>query len=145
MQKVLAKGVDKHKTTNQLKRAAWQTHFKKRDLAKIYACSCIPGQEDDEVRRIATAINQLFFSYYINSLKSMLLMTRLLLASPYHNNAYSQLFGLLQEKASIDQNLIYQTRFFCYYLNVLYLDNIELFKKHGFCFTAAQRRNLKRL
>ncbi len=145
MQKVLAKGVDKHKTTNQLKRAAWRTHFKERDLAKIYAYSRMPSQEDNEVRRIAATMNQLFFSRYIDSLKSMLLITQLLLASPYYNDAYSQPFGLLQEKASIDRNLIYQTRFFCYYLNVFYLDDVELFEKHSFRFIAAQRRNFERL
>jgi hypothetical protein len=32
-----------------------------------------------------------------------------------------------------------------YCLNVLYLDDIELFEKHGFYFIAAQRRSLKRL
>jgi hypothetical protein len=107
MQKVLAEGVDKHEIINWLKRVGWRTHFKERDLAVIYACSRMPSQEDDKLRRMAAAMNRLFFSRCINGLKSMLLMTRLLLASPHHDDAYSRPFGLLQEKASIDRNLIY--------------------------------------
>jgi superfamily II DNA helicase RecQ len=145
MQKVLAEGVDKHETTNWLKRAAWRTHFKERDLAEIYACSRMPGREDDELRRMAAAMNRLFFSRCVDGLKSMPLMTRLLLASPHHDDAHSRPFGPLQEKASMDRNLIYWTRFFCYCLNVLHLDDAELFEEHGFHFTAAQRRSLERL
>jgi hypothetical protein len=145
MQKVLAEGVDKHETTNWLKRAAWRTHFRERDLAEIYACSRMPSREDDEVRRMAAAMNRLFFSRCIDGLKSMPLMTRLLLASPHHDDAHSRPFGPLQEKASMDRNLIYWTRFFYYCLNVLRLDDAELFEKHGFRFTVAQRSSLERL
>jgi hypothetical protein len=96
----------------------------------------MPGREDDELRRMAAAMNRLFFSRCIDGLKSMLLMTRLLLASPHHDDAYSRPFGPLQEKASIDRNLIYWTRFLCYCLNILHLDDAELFKEHGFHFIA---------
>ena len=105
----------------------------------------MPGREDDELRRMVAAMKRLFFGRCIDSLKSMPLMTRLLLASPHHDDAHSRPFGLLQEKASIDRNLIYWTRFFCYCLNVLQLADAELFKKYGFYFTAAQRGSLERL
>ncbi len=75
----------------------------------------------------------------------MLLITRLLLASPYYQDAYSRLFRPLQEKTSIDQNLTYQKRFLCYYLNVLQLDKAKLLEKHGFSFTSVQRRSLEQL
>jgi hypothetical protein len=107
LQKVLAEGLDKHETTNWLKRAGWRAHFKERDLAEVYACSRMPGREDDELRRIAAALDRLFFSRCIDGLKSMPLMTRLLLASPHHQDAHSRPFGPLQEKASMDRNLTY--------------------------------------
>ena len=97
----------------------------------------MPGREDDELRRIVAVMNRLFFGRCIDGLKSMPLMTRLLLASPHHDDTHSRPFSLLQEKASMDRNLIYWTRFFCYCLNVLHLADAELFKKHGFYFTAA--------
>ncbi|KAH6700597.1 hypothetical protein BKA61DRAFT_582569 [Leptodontidium sp. MPI-SDFR-AT-0119] len=84
MQKVLADGVDKHETTNWLKRAGWQADFKERDLSEIYVCSRMPGREYDELRRMGAALDRLFFSRCIDGLKSMPLMTRLLLASPRH-------------------------------------------------------------
>jgi hypothetical protein len=136
MQKVLAEGVDKHETTNWLKRTGWRAHFQERDLAEIYTYSRIPGQEDDKLRRMAAAMNRLFFHRCIKGLKSMPLMTQLLLASPHHDDAHSRPFGPLQEKASIDRNLIYWTRFLSYCLNVHHLGNAELFKEHGFRFTA---------
>jgi hypothetical protein len=77
----LAKGLDKHETTNWLKKAAWRAHFKERDLAKVYTCNRMPRREDDELRRIATALDRLFFNHCIDGLKSMPLMTRLLLAN----------------------------------------------------------------
>ncbi len=42
----------------------------------------MPRQEDDKLRRIAIGLDRVFFSRYINSLKSMPLMTRLLLGRP---------------------------------------------------------------
>jgi hypothetical protein len=96
----------------------------------------MPGREDDELRRMAAAMNRLFFSRCIDGLKSMPLMTRLFLASPHYDDAHSRPFGLLQEKASMDRNLIYWTRFLYYYLNILHLDDVELFKEYGFYFIA---------
>jgi len=69
LQKALAEGLDKHKITNWLKRAAWRTYFKERDLAEIYACSRMPGREEDELRRMAAALDRLFFSRCIDGLK----------------------------------------------------------------------------
>lgn len=94
-QKVLADGLDKYKTTNWLKRAGWRAHFKKRGLAEIYACNRMPGREDDGLRRMAAALDRVFFSRCIDGLKSMPLMTRLLLARPHHQDAHSRLFGPL--------------------------------------------------
>jgi superfamily II DNA helicase RecQ len=145
MQKVLADGADKHETTNWLKRAGWTAHFKERDLGEIYVCSRMPSREDDELRRMAAAMNRLFFRRCIDGLKSMPLMTRLLLASPHHQDAHSRPFGPLQEKTSMDRNLVYWQRFFCYCLNVLQLDEAALRRKHGFSFTGAQRRSLEQL
>jgi len=145
LQKVLAEGLDKHETTNWLKRAAWRAHFKERDLAEVYACSRMPGREDDELRRMAAALDRLFFNHCIDGLKSMPLMTRLLLASPHHQDAHSRPFGPLQEKTSMDRNLTYWKRFLCYCLNVLQLDEAALLERHGFSFTGAQRRSLEQL
>jgi hypothetical protein len=88
LEKVLAEGVDKHEITNWLKRAGWRAHFRERDLAKIYAYGRMPGREDDKLQRLAAMMNRLFFSRCIDGLRSMLLMTRLLLASPHHHNAH---------------------------------------------------------
>ena len=145
LQKVLAEGLDKHETTNWLKRAAWRAHFKERDLAEVYACSRMPGREDNELRRMAAALDRLFFNHCIDGLKSMPLMTRLLLASPHHQDAHSRPFGPLQEKTSMDRNLTYWKRFLCYCLNVLQLDEAALLERHGFSFTGAQRRSLEQL
>jgi hypothetical protein len=145
MQKILADGADKHKTTNWLKRAGWTAHFKERDLGEIYVCSRMPGWEDDELRRMTAALDRLFFSRCIDGLKSMPLMTRLLLASPHHQDAHSRPFGPLQEKTSMDRNLTYWKRFLGYCLNVLQLDEAVLREKHGFSFTRAQRRSLEQL
>lgn len=145
LQRVLAEGLDKHETTNWLKRAGWTAHFQKRDLGEIYACSRIPGREDDELRRMAAALDRLFFSRCIDGLKSMPLMTRLLLASPHHQDAHSRPFGPLQEKTSMDRNLTYWKRFLCYCLNVLQLDAAALLERHGLSFTSAQRRSLEQL
>ncbi|KFZ19430.1 hypothetical protein V501_00669 [Pseudogymnoascus sp. VKM F-4519 (FW-2642)] len=145
MQKVLADGASRHETTNCLKRAGWTAHFKERDLSEIHACSRMPGREDDYLRRMAAAMDRLFFGRCIDGLKSMPLMTRLLLASPHQLDAHSRPFGPLQEKTSMDRNLIYWTRFLCYCLNVLHLEDAELFEKHGFHFAARQRESLGKL
>jgi hypothetical protein len=145
MQKVLADGTSRHETTNWMKRAGWTAHFKERDLSEIHACSRMPGREDDYLRRMAAAMDRLFFGCCIDGLKSMPLMTRLLLASPHQLDAHSRPFGPLQEKTSMDRNLIYWTRFLCYCLNVLHLEDAELFEKHGFHFTAGQRESLGKL
>ncbi|OBT60240.1 hypothetical protein VE03_10277 [Pseudogymnoascus sp. 23342-1-I1] len=104
MQKVLADGASRHETTNWLKRAR-TAHFKERDLSEIHACSRMPGREDD-LRRMAAAMVRLFFGRCIDGLKSMPLMTRLLLASSHQLDAHSRPFGPLQEKTSMDRNLI---------------------------------------
>jgi hypothetical protein len=101
LQKVLAEGLDKHETTNWLKRAGWRAHFKERDLAEIHACSRMPGREDDELRRMAAALDRVFFSRCINGLKSMPLMTRLLLASPHHQDAHSRPYLLCERGVSV--------------------------------------------
>ena len=95
LQKVLADRADKHETTNWLRRAGWTAHFKERDLSEIYICGRMPSREDDKLRRMAAAMNRLFFCRCIDGLKSMPLMTRLLLASPHHQDAYSRPFGPL--------------------------------------------------
>lgn len=108
----------------------------------------MPSREDDELRRMAAAMNRLFFRRCIDGLKSMPLMplvTRLLLASPRHQDAYNRPFGPLQEKTSMDRNMIYWTRFFCYFLNVLQLDETTLLKQHGFSFTGVQRMGVEQL
>src|SRR3954463_16140812 len=103
----------------------------------------MPSRENDELRRMAAAMSRLFFRRCIDGLKSMPLMTRLLLASPHHQDAHSRPFGPLQKKTSMDRNLIYWQRFFCYCLNVLQLDEAALLRKHGFSFTGVQRRSLE--
>ena len=77
-------GADKHEMTNWLKWAGWRAYFKERDLGEIYAYSRMPRREDNELRRMAMALDRMFFSRYINGLKSMPLITWLLLASPYY-------------------------------------------------------------
>jgi hypothetical protein len=114
--------LDKHETTNWLKRAGWTAYFKERDLSEIYACGRMPEKDDDELRKLCAAMDRLFFDRCIKGLKSMPLMTRLLLASPYHQDAYSRPFGPLQEKTSMDRYLIYWKWFLCYCFNVLQLD-----------------------
>jgi hypothetical protein len=131
MQKVLADGAARHETTNWLKRTGWTAHFTGRDLSEIYACGRMPGRDDHALQRMAAAMDQLFFRRCIDGLRSMPLMTRLLLASPHHQDAHSRPFGPLQEKTSMDRYLIYWTRFFCYCLNVLRLDEAALLEKHG--------------
>jgi hypothetical protein len=103
----------------------------------------MPGREDDELRRMAAVLDRLFFSRCIDGLKSMPLMTRLLLASPHHQDTHGRPFGPLQEKTSMDRYLVYWKRFFCYCLNVLQLDEAALLEKHGFSFTGVQRRSLE--
>lgn len=45
----------------------------------------------------------------------------------------------------MDQNLIYWTRFLCYCLKVVHLDEAELAKQHGFAFVPRQRERLEDL
>ena len=90
-------------------------------------------------------MDRLFFRRCIAGLKSMPLMTRLLLASPHHQDAHSRPFGPLQEKTSIDRNLIYWTRFLYYCLKVVHLDEAELAEQHGFAFAPRQRERLEDL
>jgi hypothetical protein len=97
----------------------------------------MPGREDDELRRMVTALDRLFFNHCIDGLKSMPLMTRLLLASPHYQDAHNRPFRPLQEKTSMDRNLTYWKRFLYYYLNVLQLDEAALLERHGFNFTSA--------
>lgn len=120
-------------------------YFKERDLAEVYTCSCMPGREEDKLWRMAAALDRLFFSRCIDGLKSMPLMTWLLLASPHHQDAHSRPFEPLQEKTSMDRNLTYWKRFLCYCLNVLQLDEVELLEKYRFSFTSVQRRSLEQL
>jgi hypothetical protein len=139
LQRVLAEGALKHETTNWLKRTQWLTHFRGKDLVKIHKCSRMPGREDDaDLKRMVDAIDRLFFDRCISGLQSMPLMTRLLLASPHHKDAYSRLFGPLQDKASMDQYLIYWRRFLCYSFRVMGLDEAELLEQHGFRFALGQ-------
>jgi hypothetical protein len=145
MQKVLADRALRHETTNWLKRAGWTSHFTGRDLSEVYACSRMPGKDDGELRRLVAAMNRLFLDRCVDGLKSMPLMTRLLLASPHHQDAHSRPFGPLQEKTSMDRYLIYWTRFLCYCLNVLRLDEAALLRRHGLSFSSAQRRSLEQL
>lgn len=145
MQKVMEEGILRHETTNWLKRTGWSAHFAGRNLVDIQACSRMPGCDDDELRRMATALDRLFFDRCIGGLKSMPLMTRLLLASPHPHDAHSRPFGPLQEKTSMDRYLVYVKRFLCYCLNVLSLEEDALFAEHGFRFTPAQRASLELL
>lgn len=145
MQKVMEEGILRHETTNWLKRTGWSAHFAGRNLVDIQACSRMPGRDDDELRRMATALDRLFFDRCIGGLKSMPLMTRLLLASPHPHDAHSRPFGPLQEKTSMDRYLVYVKRFLCYCLNVLSLEEDALFAEHGFRFTHAQRASLELL
>jgi hypothetical protein len=91
------------------------------------------------------ALDRLFFDRCIGGLKSMPLMTRLLLASPHPHDAHSRPFGPLQEKTSMDRYLGYMKRFLCYCLNVLSLEEEVPLADHGFRFTPAQRANLEKL
>ncbi|RGP59552.1 recq family [Fusarium longipes] len=149
MQKVIDKGILRHETTNWLKRTGWSAHFTGRNLVDIYACSKMPGRgnegNDEVLRHMNKALDRLFFDRCIGGLKSMPLMTRLLLASPHPHDAHSRPFGPLQEKTSIDRYLGYIKRFLCYCLNVLSLEEEVLLADHGFRFTPAQRASLETL
>ncbi|KAL6689685.1 hypothetical protein J3F84DRAFT_406238 [Trichoderma pleuroticola] len=81
----------------------------------------MPGLKDNRLQRLVAAVNQMFFSRCIANLKSMPLIARLLLASPYLKDAYSRPFRLL---------------FLCYCINVLSLESDTLLEKHSFSFTA---------
>jgi hypothetical protein len=149
IQKVMDEGILRHETTNWLKRTGWSAHFTGRNLMDIQACSKMPGRGDEGydklLRRMTEALDRLFFDRCIGGLKSMPLMTRLLLASPHPHDAHSRPFGPLQEKTSMDRYLGYMKRFLCYCLNVLSLEEEVLLADHGFRFTPAQRASLERL
>lgn len=145
LQRVLADGASKHETTNWLKRAGWTTHLTGKDLIMIHSCSRMPGRGDDALQRMKTAMDRVFFRRCVGGLRSMPLMTRLLLASPHQQDAHSRPFGPLQEKTSMDRYLTYWTRFLCYCLNVLSLSEADLFDQHGFRFLPRQRERLNHL
>jgi superfamily II DNA helicase RecQ len=145
-QAVEPKGADKHEITNWLKRTGWPAHFNGRDLREISSCSQMSGWAgDDDLRRLTTAMDRLFFARCIEGVKTMPLMTRLLLASPHPQDAHSQPFGPLQEKTSMDRYLMYWKRFLCYCMRVLHLDDTSLLEKHAFTFTRDQRVSLEKL
>ncbi|WKT53731.1 Helicase superfamily 1/2, ATP-binding domain, partial [Fusarium oxysporum f. sp. vasinfectum] len=108
MQKVMDEGILRHETTNWLKRTGWSAHFTGRNLMDIQACSKMPGRgnegNDEVLRHMNEALDRLFFDRCIGGLKSMPLMTRLLLASPHPHDAHSRPFGPLQEKTSMDRD-----------------------------------------
>ncbi|KAF6530595.1 hypothetical protein HZS61_001907 [Fusarium oxysporum f. sp. conglutinans] len=105
----------------------------------------MPGRDDDELRRMTDALDRLFFHRCIGGLKSMPLMTCLLLASPHPYDTHSRPFGPLQEKTSMDRYLVYMKHFLSYCLSVLSLEEEVLFADHGFRFTHAQRVGLEQL
>lgn len=105
----------------------------------------MPGREDDTLQRLNAAVDRVFFGQCIDGLKSMPLMTRLLLASPHPHDAHSRSFSPLQEKTSIDRYLVYFKRFLCYCLNVLPLDEDRLLAEHSLRFTPSQRSALEDL
>jgi hypothetical protein len=105
---VLAGGAAKHEITNWLRRSGWTAHFTGWDLSEIYACSWRLGPgEQVELYKLVAAVDRLFFRRCIEGLKSMPLMTRLLLASPHPGDAASRPFGPLQEKSSMDRYVGY--------------------------------------
>ena len=143
LQQVFAGGVKKHETTNWLRRTQWSEHFEGRNLVDIVSCSRVPGRQiTGELGRLSAALDRLFFNRCIGGLKTMPLMTRLLLASPHHNDAHSRPFGPLQEKSSMERNLLYWKRLLYYCINVRHLDEGELWRRHGFRFTLGQRESL---
>lgn len=142
---MLAEGILRHETTTWLRRSGWTDHFNGRDLGEIHLCSRMPGPEDESLQRLSANMDQLFFGRCIDGLKSMPLMTRLLLASPHPMDAHSVPFAPLQERTSMQRNLVYWKRFLYYCLNVLPLDEAALLEVHGFRFTDAQRASLSRL
>jgi hypothetical protein len=101
----------------------------------------MPGRgnkgNNEMLRHINKALNRLFFNRCIGGLKSIPLITRLLLASPHPYNTYSRPFRPLQKKISMDRYLAYIKRFLCYCLNVLLLEEEILLADHGFRFTPA--------
>ncbi|KAL2201943.1 hypothetical protein CC79DRAFT_1351456 [Sarocladium strictum] len=122
IQKVLADGAAKHEITNWLRRSGW-----------------MPGLGEEEARRLIAATDRLFFNRCVAGLRSMPLMTRLLLASPHPKDAHSRPFGPLQEKTSMDRYVTYWKRFLCYCLRVLPLDEATLLERYSFQFTPGQR------
>lgn len=143
LQQVLAAGVNKHETSNWLRRTQWVEHFENRNLLLIESCSRMLGSKiNKELERLSAAFDRLFFDRCISGLKTMPLMTKLLLASPHHNDAHSRPFGPLQEKKSMERYLSYWKRLLYYCLNVQHLDDGALWKQHGFCFTVKQRQSL---
>ncbi|KAH8645554.1 hypothetical protein BGZ61DRAFT_542703, partial [Ilyonectria robusta] len=90
LQRVLAEGILRHETTTWLRRSGWTAHFNGRDLHRIHLCSRMPGPEDDVLQRLTANLDHLFFERCVDGLKSMPLMTRLLLASPHPHDAHSR-------------------------------------------------------
>ncbi|KAL2201601.1 hypothetical protein CC79DRAFT_1351830 [Sarocladium strictum] len=121
-----------HEITNWLRRSGWTAHFVGRDLGEIHASSRMPGPGKEEARRLIAATDRLFFNRCMVGLRSMPLITRLLLASPHPKDAHSRPFGPLQEKTSIDRYVTYWKRFLCYCLRVLPLDEATLLERYGF-------------
>lgn len=139
MRTVLVGGAAKHETTNWLRRAGWAAHFKGKDIGEIHRASLMPSQRDSELHRMCEAMNRLFFGRCIEGLKEMPLMTRLLLASPHPLDAHSRPFGALQERSSMERYLTYWKRFVWYCLQVIGMEDSELFERHGCRFTDQQR------
>ncbi|KAI1067943.1 hypothetical protein LB507_004187, partial [Fusarium sp. FIESC RH6] len=116
-----------------------------RGQSATFAFAKIPSRNNNKLQQIVTILDQLFFNQYISRLKSIPLITRLLLTSPHPHNAHSRPFSTLQKKTSIDQYLIYVKRFLYYYFNILSLEENILFTIHSFHFTHTQQIRLKEL
>ncbi|KAG6027663.1 hypothetical protein E4U40_001446 [Claviceps sp. LM458 group G5] len=133
-------------TIDWLNRTGWTEHYSTdRDLAWLYTYSRMPTAEDAELQRAVAAIDRMFFDRCIEGLKTLPLMTRLMLASPHRNDADLKPFGPLQDKAKMDRYVSYWKRFICYCLRVLPLDEPTLLNKQGFAFTKEQRASLEGL
>ncbi|KAG6069484.1 hypothetical protein E4U16_007657 [Claviceps sp. LM84 group G4] len=133
-------------TTDWLNRTGWTEHYStNQDLAWLYTYSRMPTADDAELQRAVAAIDSMFFDRCIEGLKTLPLMTRLMLASPHRNNADLEPFGPLQDKAKMKRYVSYWKRFICYCLRVLPLDERTLLKRQGFAFTKEQRASLEGL
>ncbi|KAG6237706.1 hypothetical protein E4U25_002430 [Claviceps purpurea] len=132
-------------TYDWLDRTGWtKRYFTDRALTRLY--SQMPTAEDSaELQRAVAAIDRMFFDRCIEGLKTLPLMTRLMLANPHRNDADLEPFGPLQDKAKMDRYVSYWKRFICYCLRVLPLDEPTLLKEQGFAFTKEQRASLEGL